>query len=102
GSRPEALESEYGQGAHASVTGERLAFASEYVLPGSQSVGVGGYLATRGPGGWSTENMIPPQSPEKGLLCPWLVGMAAYSSDLSKGVLADGFAQQGQEANHFF
>src|SRR4029077_17337821 len=102
GSRPEALDNEYGGGAHASVTGERLVFASEYVLPGSQSVGVGSYLVTRGTGGWSTENMIPPQSPEKGLLCPWLVGMAAYSSDLSKGVFADGFGQESEAGAQFF
>src|SRR4029077_1259421 len=104
---PVAVTSEFGpepispyewpKGIHASVSGERLAFASEYVLPGSQSVGIGSYLATRGVGGWSTENMIPPQSPEKGLLCPNLIGMAGYSSDLSRGVLADGYGQESEQ-----
>jgi hypothetical protein len=83
-------------GMHASVTDEpmRMAWASEYPLPGSASPGLD-YLSTRGAGGWSSENVIPPQSVENGLNCPVIVAMAAYSADLSKGVLADGFGQPG-------
>lgn len=80
-------------GAHAAANGNRMAFVSEYALPGSTSPGID-YLATRTSSGWTTENVIPKQTVESGLLCPYLVGMAAYSADLSKGVLADGFGQE--------
>lgn len=80
------------EGAHASVEGERLAWDSEYVFPGSQSPGID-YLSTRGVDGWSSENVIPPQSVANGLLCPNIVGMVGWSSDLSKGVLADGWGE---------
>ena len=82
------------EGVQASVTGERLAWTSEYILPGSKTPGVS-YLSTRGTDGWSSENVIPPQSVENGLACPLEIGMVAYSSDLSKSVLADGAKQPG-------
>src|SRR4029077_10207085 len=81
-------------GAQASLTGERMAWISEYNLPVSSSTGLD-YLSTRGAGGWSSEDVIPPQSVENGTGCPFTVTMAAYSSDLSRGVLADGFGQPG-------
>jgi hypothetical protein len=81
-------------GMHASETGNRIAWTTEYNLPGSGSPGLDD-LSTRGPTGWTSENVIPPQSVENGTNCPALVAMAAYSSDLSKGVLADGYAQPG-------
>lgn len=81
-------------GVRASETGERIAWTSEYVFPNSASPGLD-YLSMRGPDKWSSENVIPPQSVENGVGCPLIVGMAAYSSDLSNGLLADGFGQPG-------
>jgi hypothetical protein len=82
------------EGMRASLTGDRMSWTSEYVLPGSESPGLD-YLSMRGAGGWASENVIPPQSVENGTNCPALVAMAAYSTDLLKGVLADGFGQPG-------
>lgn len=82
------------KGAHAATTGERMAWESEYSLPGSSFAGLD-YLSTRDADGWSTENVIPPQSVENGVLCPTLLSMVAWSTDLSKGVLADGDSQEG-------
>jgi hypothetical protein len=86
------------KGARASVSGDRMAWDSEYPLPGSATPGLD-YLSMRGADGWSSENVMPPQTVAKGLLCPELAGMVAYSSDLSKGILADGFAQTGSFKN---
>jgi hypothetical protein len=50
--------------AHASVEGNRVSFQSNAPLPqgeSSQSFKPA-YLATRGPGGWSTSGLLPPQS----------------------------------------
>ncbi len=83
-------------GAHAALDGERMAWHSEYALPGlagPSSVGLD-YLSTRGPRGWSTEATVPPQSPENGLLCPLLNGMVGWSSNLTEGILSDGDAQE--------
>ncbi|HEY1687482.1 MAG TPA: hypothetical protein VGF95_01305 [Solirubrobacteraceae bacterium] len=82
------------QGAHAGSTGDRMAWSSEYALPGSPFAGLG-YLSTRTAEGWVTESVIPPQSVENGALCPELVGVVGWSADLSKGILADGDAQEG-------
>ncbi len=82
------------EGMQASISGDRLAWSSEYPLPGSPSIGLQ-YLSSRGPNGWTSENVIPPQSVENGTNCPAIVAMAAYSSDLSRGVLADGYGQPG-------
>jgi hypothetical protein len=91
--QPYAFEGPAGvQGAHAAQDGERMAWDAEYALPGSGAPGLD-YLSVRGADGWTTENAIPRQSVENGLGCPYLVGYAAWSSDLSKGVLADGFGQ---------
>lgn len=87
-------------GAHAAVDGERMAWDSEHVLPGSQSFGLD-YLSAREEGGWSTENVIPQQSVQNGLLCPDLVGIVGWSADLSKGVLADGFGQETARHSYY-
>jgi hypothetical protein len=96
---PKAVENGTGErqlsspeGMFASISGDRVAWQSEY--PSPQSIGLN-YLSTRGADGWSTEDVIPPQSTQNGLLCTHLVQMAAYSSELTAGVLADGFAQPG-------
>jgi hypothetical protein len=82
-----------GQAARAAENGGRFAWNSEYSLPGSSSAGLE-YLSTRGEDGWSSENVVPPQSTEGGVGCPFLVGVVAWSADLSQGVLADGDAQE--------
>jgi DNA-binding beta-propeller fold protein YncE len=74
--------------------GNRAAYFSHASFPGSLS-GSGSYLATRGAGGWSSENLIPPQSGEYGDRCAGRVGMQLYSADLSTGILADGQIQSG-------
>lgn len=80
--------------ARAALSGNRFAWASEQVMPGSKTPGVE-FLSSRGPGGWTSENVIPPQNEWIGLGCPALVTMPAYSADLSKSVLADGWGQVG-------
>lgn len=79
-------------GMQASTSGDRMAWTSQYTSPSSMGLD---YLSTRGPDGWTTEDVIPPQSVENGLDCPGLEQMAAYSSELTSGVLADGFGQAG-------
>lgn len=92
GLRASSLYSE--EGMYSSETGNRMAWTSEYPLPGSSWFGLD-YLSTRGTNGWSTENVIPPQSVSNGTDCPALVAIAGYSADLSTAVLADGYAQVG-------
>lgn len=85
-------------GARAAVDGDRMAWVSEYSLPGMTGPSTLGldYLSTRGSEDWSTEATLPPQSPENGLLCPNLNGMVGWSSNLTKGILNDGDAQEGE------
>jgi hypothetical protein len=73
--------------AQAAVDGGRMAYGSEE--SNSQSPGLI-YLATRGPQGWSSENVIPPQSVEN-TICLFTDVIAGWSPDLSKGVLTDGY-----------
>ena len=76
----------------ASVTGNRFSFYSRYgAPPGSYGPGPE-YLSTRGQYGWSTQEVIPPQSVDAGLTC--LGFILGYSPDLSKLVIADGNFQQ--------
>lgn len=88
------------RGARAAADGERMAWQSEYSLPGLDGASTPGleYLSTRGPEGWSTEATVPPQSPENGLLCPYEVGIVGWSADLTAGILADGNAQEAGES----
>jgi hypothetical protein len=90
-----------GLGAHAAVDGERMAWFAQTVIPGSETPGMI-YLSARRQDGWSSETVIPPQSVENGILCPELVGMDAWSADLEKGVLADGWGQGGGSRGEFF
>ncbi|HEX5308044.1 MAG TPA: hypothetical protein VFW38_03080 [Solirubrobacteraceae bacterium] len=92
GLRESSLYSE--EGMYSSEAGNRMAWTSEYPLPGSSWSGLD-YLSTRGITGWATENVIPPQSVSNGTDCPAVVAIAGYSADLSTAVLADGFAQVG-------
>lgn len=88
-----------GDGPLASSTGEAMAWDAQTTLPesnqvsGAETVGLE-YVSKRGADGWTSENVIPRQSPEEGILCSLVgVGMAGYTADLSKGVLADGWGQ---------
>jgi hypothetical protein len=67
-----------------------LAFFSTFAPPGSTTDGPN-YLASRGPGGWSFQNLIPPQQTEETAVCvPYI---ADWSANLERGVLADGFTE---------
>jgi hypothetical protein len=73
----------------AAVDGNRLSFRAEDVLPGSPSAGES-YVATRGSGGWSSENMFPSTNAyaykcTEGLRV--LLNGGAYSEDLSKAII---------------
>ena len=74
----------------AGVNGDRMAYLSFNGFAGSVFDG-SFYESTRAASSWTTQNLIPPQSTETGLLCatggPEMVG---YSTDLSKGILEDG------------
>ncbi len=75
----------------ASMTGDAFEFQS--TVPSADAVSSGEELrAVRGPDGWSTEDLSPPQSPNQSVLCPDGY-VAAYSPDLSRYVLADGWGQ---------
>jgi DNA-binding beta-propeller fold protein YncE len=97
-----AEDFEPGGGATGNVaarTGERLAYRSSEVMPGAGSSGYD-YLATRGAGGWSSEDLIPLQSYD-GDRCSvplprsWATGdeVDAYSPDLIDSVLRVGGGQ---------
>ena len=76
-------------GATASQSGAEsgLAFFSTFAPPGSATDGPY-YLSTRGQAGWTTHNVIPPQSTEVSALC--LPYMIAWSPSLGRGILVDG------------
>ena len=71
------------------VSGNGFTYPSLYAFPGSPSDGIP-YLATRGASGWTSTNMIPPQSTEAGGLCSAYESTAGWSTDMSKGILLDG------------
>jgi DNA-binding beta-propeller fold protein YncE len=81
-------------GNHAASEGNRMSYQATEVLPGSRSGGFE-YVATRGAGGWTSENVSPLQSYTSDR-CPLLDGkMQAYSADLSMGVLTVGVDETG-------
>jgi sugar lactone lactonase YvrE len=71
--------------ADAEGNGESLAFHAEDVSPGSPSAGED-YVATRGAGGWSAQNLFPPTD-YYGYKCPDKLRRAVYSEDLSKAIV---------------
>jgi hypothetical protein len=71
----------------AAVTGDRIAYGSNDAS--AQSLGHI-YLATRGGEGWSTASVIPPQSVQNSI-CGWGPVTPDWSTDLSRGVLLDGY-----------
>jgi hypothetical protein len=78
------------QGTFPSVSGDRFGYTSTFTPATSTNPGPH-YLSIRGQAGWSTENLVPPQSTESGDVCLPLI--AGYSADLSKAILADGLGQ---------
>jgi hypothetical protein len=73
-------------------TSSGLAFFSTFAPPGSTTDGPL-YLASRHSGGWSFQNLIPPQQTEDTAVC--LPYMADWSANLERGVMADGFSSSG-------
>ena len=74
--------------------GNRFSYYTTDVLPGSQSGDVL-YLATRGAGGWSSEDVVPPTD-YYGFGCEVIgedVSVEGYSADMSRELLSDGESQ---------
>jgi hypothetical protein len=69
-----------------------LVFFSTFAPPGSTTDGPY-YLSSRGQGGWTTQNLMPPQSTDVTVAC--LPYMIDWSANLERGVLADGFVTPG-------
>ncbi len=79
----------------AAVGGGRFGYVTPYPPEGSPSDGL--YLRlTRGTGGWSSEEMIPPQTASYSVICRSGY-VAAYSSELTTEVLGDGVGQPGSD-----
>jgi hypothetical protein len=88
-------------GARAAEDGDRMAWQS--VMPLSEARAPGfAYLSIRGAGGWTSEDVIPPLSPLNGLGCPGVLGVSAWSPNLTSSILdlpagpAQGFFEEGQ------
>jgi hypothetical protein len=79
---------ELGTTASQSSAHSGIAFFSTFAPPGSTTDGPY-YLSSRGPDGWTTQNLIPPQSTEVTAGC--LPYMIAWTPNMERGVLADGF-----------
>ncbi len=74
----------------AANNGNAIAFISFNAFPGSVFDG-SFYRSARGNNTWTTQNLIPPQSTETGLLCATAgPEISVFSPDLSKAVLSDG------------
>jgi hypothetical protein len=74
--------------ASASSANAGISYFSTVSPPGSLTDGPD-FLSTRGPGGWTTKNLIPPQSTSVTIAClPYMIG---WSSNLERGVLSDGY-----------
>ena len=78
----------FGGGYQASSSGDKLAYLSVTPFPGSQAGGFDNYLASRGPGGWSSQDLSPRQAPAHQLLAAPTIH--AFSSDLSRATFAIG------------
>jgi hypothetical protein len=88
-----AIDDGQARGVQASDSGGGLAYVAEYPPEGAASDGE--YLvSSRGANGWSTVEMIPPQSTSYSLACKNAY-IAAYSPELTSSILADGVGQPG-------
>jgi streptogramin lyase len=92
GSSEESIEAAFEYN-FAGVDGSRMSFNGEDVFPGSTSAGQD-YVATRGPRGWSLENMFPPMN-YYGFECPDNLHAKQYSADLSRAILQIGGGECG-------
>lgn len=87
-------------GVIAASDGDRLGFMSLFQPPpGSLSDGPH-YLAIRGDQGWSTENIVPPQSTTNATRSCFGAYPVTYDPDLSAAVFADGWGQPGHPFEH--
>jgi hypothetical protein len=84
-----------GFGVEGSSDGDRLGYFSLFSPP-ADSVSDGPYfLATRGEGGWTSENVVPPQSTTNSGRTCFNAFVEKYSPDFSSSVFADGWGQEG-------
>lgn len=88
-----ATESQDTHGAQASVSGSAVAWFSYYPAPGASLNGAY-FLSRRGAGGWSTEDMVPPQSSGTAFLFDCKPSVV-FSPSLSRDVLSDGWESPG-------
>ncbi len=92
---PTKTSVQFERGLRVAGDGNRTSFATQEPLP-SSSAGGDSYVATRGVGGWSSEDVIPVRS-YTAVGCSELSGVVkAYSGDLSKAVVNVG---QGERAS---
>ncbi len=76
--------------------GDAISFTTHEPLPGAPTGGES-YVASRGLGGWTSEDIIPPES-SSGITCEQkLSGVPAYSSELSKALLFYGRGSRTSE-----
>jgi len=74
------------------ASGGALSYFSPFGLPGSTSDG-SYFLSRRGSAGWSTENLVPPQSVSNSGVGCFNAYFPLFTAELSRGVFADGFGQ---------
>jgi hypothetical protein len=82
--------------ASASSLSSGIAYFSTVAPPGSPTDGPF-YFSSRGSGGWTTQNLVPPQGTEATLTCiPYMI---AWSPNMERGVLADGYNSSGSSCS---
>lgn len=84
-------------GLQASANGDGLAYVVSTPFPGAAAGAFNNYLAARSAGGWSSQDLTPPQATANvtTLLTP---AVEAFSSDLSKAAFEDGGSEpRGQD-----
>jgi hypothetical protein len=82
--------------ASASSLSSGLTYFSTVAPPGSLTDGPF-YFSSRGSGGWTTENLVPPQGTQATLTCiPYMI---AWSPNMERGVLSDGFNSVGSSCS---
>jgi hypothetical protein len=83
-------------GSAPAVKGEAILFKTQEPLPGAPTGGES-YVATRGLGGWTSEDIIPPES-STGVTCEQKFSdVGAFSSELSKALILRGHDSRSSE-----